>query len=80
MIKTCDICNMELDTSDMNDDFSYKNYSIIRVRMENRNPGKRAEYSSEGSLIVCSKCMSKYVQYMPFGEIMDRMVERVNKE
>ena len=71
MIKICDICG---------DGLEYKNYSIIRVRTENVNPTKEAAYYSEGALMACARCMKKHVCGMPFGEVMDRMVDRVNNE
>lgn len=81
MIKICDICGAKLDTTnEADEDFEYKNYSIIRVRTETRNPSKQAAYYSEGALMACARCMKKHVFDMPFGEVMDRMVDRVNKE
>lgn len=82
MIKICDICGAKLDTTnpEVDEGLEYKNYSIIRVRTENRNPSKQAAYYSEGALMACARCMKKHVYDMPFGEVMDRMVERVNKE
>lgn len=80
--RTCDFCGKVVDNDDIAaaDDSDFTKYWVIHINVENRNPLKRRNCSSSGSVIACTDCMNLKVRGLPFHKIMNKMVDRVNED
>ena len=76
--KKCDYCGrvVDVETPDA-DDAEMCNYSTIAIKVESRNPKKRALYSQQGSLVICDECMHKGFANETFRNMLKKMVSRV---
>lgn len=77
----CDLCHtvVDVEASDA-EPYEMKNYTIIDLEINQRNPRKRKRFVSNGALCVCSECIDKAMTKMSIKSILNKIAEEVEAE